>query len=75
MRGKEITTSIREVDFGITPAYAGKSRCLRVLAFRLGDHPRVCGEKLVFFVFCPYVLGSPPRMRGKAEQSEPWGMR
>ena len=26
----------------------------------------MCGEKLAFFVFCPYVLGSPPHVRGKA---------
>ena len=30
------------------------------------DHPRVCGEKACMFVNTCAVLGSPPRVRGKA---------
>ena len=30
-----------------------------------GDHPRVCGEKILFFFWFFSALGSPPRMRGK----------
>ena len=66
MRGKE---HIAEPTFqhpGITPAYAGKSWRAGTDLWHRRDHPRVCGEKFTFFVFCPYVLGSPPRMRGKA---------
>ena len=29
------------------------------------DHPRVCGEKLLFLFDAASFIGSPPRMRGK----------
>ena len=29
----------------ITPAYAGKSDAFLYQLLRMGDHPRVCGEK------------------------------
>ena len=49
----------------ITPAYAGKS-CIRVASIgRSRDHPRVCGEKSLFFIASVELKGSPPRMRGK----------
>ena len=35
------------------------------LVVRPGDHPRVCGEKIVRFPVLSPVKGSPPRMRGK----------
>ena len=51
----------------ITPACAGKScnggdcwRCLR-------DHPRVCGEKEHRDESYGFLLGSPPRVRGKGQ--------
>ena len=50
----------------ITPAYAGKRDrwfCCRRF-FR--DHPRVCGEKRTAQEISHRMLGSPPRMRGKA---------
>ena len=31
---------------GITPAYAGKSKCDGFREFWIKDHPRLCGEKL-----------------------------
>ena len=56
--------------FWITPAYAGKSRMLCKAASQVWDHPRMCGEKspvsLRFFA----LVGSPPRMRGKATVKE-----
>ena len=69
MRGKGVKHRDGRVRVGITPAYAGKSRTLGTGGSGRRDHPRVCGEKFTFFVFCPYVLGSPPRMRGKAWHS------
>ena len=52
---------------GITPAYAGKSfGSFCFLSFRQ-DHPRVCGEKQAAVALPQPVLGSPPRMRGKAQ--------
>lgn len=54
----------------VSPAYAGK----RVPPIHgpsdLGDHPRVCGEKVVYSVCKEIAPGSPPHMRGKAVGSE-----
>ena len=65
MRGKGCSRSSRVSGKGITPAYAGKSKTLRELAFVHGDHPRVCGEKSVLHMLPRDLSGSPPRMRGK----------
>ena len=35
----------------------------------MGDHPRVCGEKVFLSVPATSVLGSPPRVRGKVNFS------
>ena len=45
MRGKACFFQLGEVPAGITPAYAGKSFHRQSLQLRLGDHPRLCGEK------------------------------
>ena len=34
---------------------------------RSKDHPRLCGEKMLYFFQCPFDQGSPPPMRGKAD--------
>ena len=45
MRGKvKVFAHFPKVS-GITPAYAGKRRWLKILDQRIRDHPRVCGEK------------------------------
>ena len=66
MRGKgEVEAGKESVD-RITPAYAGKrGRCPRP-AGRRWDHPRVCGEKIRARLHPRFLVGSPPRMRGKA---------
>ena len=46
MRGKGRPVAIQTRTTGITPAYAGKSYTVVNKAGILGDHPRVCGEKL-----------------------------
>ena len=66
MRGKDAVKRHSARGFGITPAYAGKSAALAVGAIRLGDHPRVCGEKPTGNNAAAAGAGSPPRMRGKA---------
>ena len=66
MRGKVAVLESKRCNFGITPAYAGKS-CTEILGKSCPwDHPRICGEKV--FRKCNAVshLGSPPHMRGKA---------
>ena len=66
MRGKVAFRRILEFLHGITPAYAGKRPAAWAMAWRTGDHPRVCGEKFSTLFPPPKVAGSPPRMRGKA---------
>ena len=65
MRGKDHSPQQSASFSGITPAYAGKSSVSISKNARIGDHPRLCGEKK----FCPPILsrrrGSPPPMRGK----------
>ena len=65
MRGKAPGVSRPGLWKGITPAYAGKRRDVVKCWAALGDHPRVCGEKLTFKQLYVLMMGSPPRMRGK----------
>ena len=67
MRGKAHALKKRPLPVGITPAYAGKSSFLSGCTRMPRDHPRVCGEKLASGFLLRPVLGSPPRMRGKAD--------
>ena len=68
MRGKVIFLFLQLYEFGITPAYAGKSlrRAIQEEADR--DHPRLCGEKPPKLTQQDFVKGSPPPMRGKAHK-------
>ena len=67
-RGKVDAPRPRIGAIGITPAWAGKSRLVRIEPERRGDHPRVGGEKSVCRP-APYLeRGSPPRGRGKGGQ-------
>ena len=45
MRGKGYTTAAESEENRITPAYAGKSSCLKIAVGLEWDHPRLCGEK------------------------------
>ena len=65
MRGKELLVVPPAGNFGITPAYAGKSSLQTCGKPRNGDHPRVCGEKSSSPGMSSTRGGSPPRMRGK----------
>ena len=56
----------------ITPAGAGKTFCLRTVAPPRRDHPRRCGENVLFSFLLPMMLGSPPQMRGKLESIAPF---
>ena len=66
MRGKEQKAVASPPFVGITPAYAGKSSGGFRVTLRLGDHPRLCGEKPGRALTVSTMLGSPPPMRGKA---------
>ena len=66
MRGKEQYRKDLLQHGGITPAYAGKRGIKLSIASMIWDHPRVCGEKFLAPWPLPMMLGSPPRVRGKA---------
>mgnify|MGYP004671848489 CR=1 FL=1 len=66
MRGKAEIDAVAPLQGRITPAYAGKRRAQRVHLPLTGDHPRICGEKLLSAGKQNARLGSPPHMRGKA---------
>ena len=70
MRGKAYDEE--HVPYGerITPAYAGKSTIISHRAYLRRDHPRVCGEKRTLARCRRFVLGSPPRMRGKGDRTK-----
>ena len=70
VRGKDGQVRICGHEIGITPACAGKSPLKgRICRYR-GDHPRVCGEKLIASKRETLCTGSPPRVRGKEEEGE-----
>ena len=56
---------ILRIIHGITPAYAGKREGPKNAQSKVGDHPRVCGEKCIPLTRGHGRQGSPPRMRGK----------
>ena len=64
-RGKELVFWNRWINWGITPAYAGKSIVIRECPEFEGDHPRLRGEKVSLISFIPLITGSPPLTRGK----------
>ena len=66
MRGKAYSKVKPDEYMGITPAYAGKSKCKCGWYVPYQDHPRVCGEKKKGRKTQARPTGSPPRMRGKA---------
>ena len=67
MRGKVIKIIQTSCSWRITPAYAGKSLLEQEIYDTNTDHPRLCGEKSLTVDKTPFVLGSPPPMRGKVE--------
>ena len=73
MRGKVPESPSDALTAGITPAYAGKSAHRVRRSDSRRDHPRVCGEKLLYLPARQGLKGSPPRMRGKADAATPAG--
>ena len=65
VRGKGFTICTPKPLSRITPACAGKSGSQGNGEMCSGDHPRVCGEKVLLKPHYNYSLGSPPRVRGK----------
>ena len=72
VRGKGEQKLLLYQPLRITPACAGKSECVPPDRYLYQDHPRMCGEKVLFmtgFCSCP---GSPPHVRGKGCCCESW---
>ena len=66
MRGKVKLSPVEYIDLRITPAHAGKSDYTNRNLYTDKDHPRTCGEKIMYAPCNCYFEGSPPHMRGKA---------
>ena len=67
MRGKGCGMVALERSGRITPAHAGKRRCVGLAIIAGEDHPRTCGEKGEQFYTSDGDSGSPPHMRGKGK--------
>ena len=70
MRGKDFLSRVLFALIRITPAYAGKREGPKNAQSKVGDHPRVCGEKCIPLTRGHGRQGSPPRMRGKVQLGE-----
>ena len=66
VRGKVAERCYTDCACGITPACAGKRTRRLQMRQDERDHPRVCGEKRSLAHHRGGLLGSPPRVRGKA---------
>ena len=66
VRGKVSVRFTWKRDTGITPARAGKRRRTARRDRLHRDHPRACGEKTLRNTESLLLVGSPPRVRGKA---------
>ena len=64
-RGKEGLADRQAGVEGITPAPAGKSRFPGIAPALVWDHPRMGGEKASSSPIRDFLMGSPPRGRGK----------
>ena len=65
VRGKLKRDFVQLCPKRITPACAGKTGNIFGLKELNEDHPRVCGENRNALQCKRYMLGSPPRVRGK----------
>ena len=72
-RGKVQSSFLLPDIYGITPAWAGKSRIDKLEWIPVKDHPRVGGEKKVLMARARCSRGSPPHGRGKDGTFRPGG--
>ncbi len=77
MRGRLGDSSNHVIFLGNTPAHAGKTYRTTIGRYRSWKHPRACGEDIQAMVQNPISGETPPRMRGRQDQSpkETFGMR
>ena len=67
-RGKVFLYLLQQIARRIIPACAGKSQSILKKFSRIKDHPRLRGEKYLFFNFGYDFFGSSPLARGKGSQ-------
>ena len=65
VRGKPQAARSFARGTGITPAGAGKTKNLLDAKEAGWDHPRRCGENVLYRFLCSLFQGSPPQVRGK----------
>ena len=65
MRGKLGYKVVDSKFIRITPAGAGKTQEVTTEAVLETDHPRRCGENSMADTCLPFLIGSPPQVRGK----------
>ena len=68
VRGKQKRRKGYQLQTGLIPACAGKTRCLGRVPVLRRAHPRVCGENPTGMYARAYLTGSSPRVRGKPAQ-------
>ena len=68
VRGKGISFQAVRLGLWITPACAGKRETPKNDLKTTQDHPRMCGEKFNLLYYYGYNKGSPPHVRGKAQE-------
>ena len=65
MRGKPRLATVSAMRSGLIPAHAGKTFPALMVSFKVGAHPRACGENANRLSVNTDQSGSSPRMRGK----------
>ena len=68
MRGTDGDIVGNELKEGITPAHAGNSSMMLMMELISKDHPRTCGEQSFLLPPPLHYPGSPPHMRGTANE-------
>ncbi len=75
VRGAPSSSTPRARTAGIIPACAGSTSRRRARRCACRDHPRVCGEHLMYRLQDIHREGSSPRVRGARSRSMVWGSR
>ena len=68
MRGKGLTIAAKPSFVRITPAYAGKSVLQNNQYVVCGDHPRLCGEKVMLKRIRIILVRITPAYAGKSRK-------
>ena len=71
LRGKGQPCGQRGENGRITPAFAGKRGPVPRWSAQAGDHPRVCGEKVLLLLDAGVVVGITPAYAGKSDRRRP----